>query len=185
MNSLNIILILTYTTIIVSLVWARFRFFEVSHATPSFIARLYDPAVLLQFIFTFYGLLDLSKSLSKVAYLTTILYVISLSLFWWSIKTTKRMGFALTSRVDHLFTTGPYAWIRHPFYTSYICAWVGSSMLFNSWILWITLAYLLIFYYQVAQREEKIIIDREYSSSYQEYRQQVGMFFPRIIQWKL
>ncbi len=184
MNPLNLFLILAYTTIIVSLIWARFRFFEISQSTPTFVAKFYDPAVFLQFLFTSHGLLTLEESPESRIFATAILYSIALFLFWWAVFTTKRMGFALTSKIERVFTTGPFAWIRHPFYTSYSCIWIGSSLLFNSWILWITLMYLLVFYYQVATREEKIIIEGEHSRAYLEYRQHVGMFFPRIIGWK-
>lgn len=186
MITLNVIIAFLYAAIIVGYLWARLKFFQISPSTPKHIASFYDPAVLIHIAVTCYFFYDFDTQHHPFRVLICIaLLSSSLFLFWWSILTAKTLGFASTSEVKEMLATGPYAIIRHPFYTSYSFTWIGTSILFNSLILWFTLLYLLAFYYRTATVEEKIILKSAYSREYEIYRQKVGMFLPRIYKWKI
>jgi len=173
-----------YIALVISLIWARFRFFSIQSTNVSIWVRLYDPVVGIQILSSLYGFSVVNEStlITATACLTALL--ISLLLFWWSIFTARKLDFAFSKNVGELVTSGPYAIVRHPFYVSYMLAWTSTTILFNSVFLWITLFYLVTFYFMSARAEEKVILSSEHSKEYFEYRQRVGMLLPRIAKWK-
>ena len=184
MNLCTLLLIVTYTTIVVSLIWARFRFFNIQSSSSRFGSRLYDPVVTINFALTYFFFITETKSVlvSKLACL--IFYLVGLGVFWWSIFTAKELDFAFSHRTGIIVTSGPYSWVRHPIYLSYIFIWLGSTILFNSILFWVTLVYLVTFYITSALTEEKVLLSGGYTREYQTYSQKVGMFLPRITLWK-
>lgn len=173
-----------YCILIISLIWARFRFFKKSSTQPTIWVILYDPVVALQIISSLYAFAFLEPSGFALSTVCAIFLTVSLSLFWSSILTAKSLDFAFSTKVGKLILIGPYSTIRHPFYLSYILAWISTTLLFNSIFLWFTLVYLVTFYFLSARDEEKVILSSEHSKEYFEYRQRVGMFLPRIWKWK-
>jgi protein-S-isoprenylcysteine O-methyltransferase Ste14 len=109
---------------------------------------------------------------------------VSLALFWWSIRTARALDFAFSERAGSIVIKGPFSLVRHPFYVSYMAAWLGSSILFSSPILWITLFILGAFYYLSARREEAVFLRGSQAEQYLHYQRNVGMFLPRISRWK-
>lgn len=174
------ITIFLYIAIVLSLIWGRLRFFKMTSGTARLSALLYDATVATQVVTTLILMLTESgKSLPLVA-ASICLYSLSLVLFWWSVFTAKKLDFAFSNEVGSIVTTGPFRIVRHPFYASYILAWLSSTLLFNSLILWITLTYLIAFYFLSARKEEGVILKSVYSKEYRKYIQNVGMFLPRI-----
>lgn len=185
MITLNQIIIILYTTIVVSLIWARFRFFTISATSKKLYVYLYDSAAGLQIAATYYLYVNASTEWNSVNIIIGLLgYSVGLGLFWWSISTAKKLDFAFTPRGDSLITKGPYAFVRHPFYSSYALTWITSTFLFNNPMLWITLSYMMAYYYLAAKSEEGAILTGEYSHEYRLYSQTAGMFLPRIKKWK-
>jgi protein-S-isoprenylcysteine O-methyltransferase Ste14 len=178
------ILALTYTTIVVSLIWARFRFFNISSHDSRISSRLYDPAVAIQILVTYYHLLYSPRDTIIPSSVGLVLYAASLLIFWWAISTARNLDFAFSKTVGKIITKGPYGLVRHPFYLSYVLAWGASTLLFPSILLWITLLYLVAFYVMSARAEEKVILESEYSEEYAKYKQKIGMFLPRVTRWK-
>ncbi|MBC55076.1 MAG: hypothetical protein CMQ34_14705 [Gammaproteobacteria bacterium] len=173
-----------YLLIVLSLLWGRIWFFKVNTGTPRLATVMYDLAVAAQMILTayfFYNVTDVTKLALGICLL---LYLFSLVLFWWAIFTAKSLDFAFSNHVGNIVTTGPFGLFRHPFYVSYILAWTGSTLLFNSPLLWITLIYLIAFYTLSARKEEGLILKSTQAEQYQHYQQHVGMFLPRIRKWK-
>lgn len=108
---------------------------------------------------------------------------LALFVFWWSVKATraKRLEFLGSTRPpDDIFTDGPYRFVRHPFYTSYMLAWAGAACAAGN--LWMTLisAAMIVLYTTAAWREERKILASSKSSAYVEYRQKTGMLLPSI-----
>lgn len=172
--------IVLYACIVVSLIWARLRFFKMTSGTPRLSALLYDAAVATQIITTLVLMFTVEGRFVALIVLSVFLYSISLLMFWWAIITAKSLDFAFSDEVGRVVTTGPFKIVRHPFYTSYMLAWFASSFLFNSLILWITLVFLVAFYFLSARKEERVILKSAYSDEYRNYIKNVGMFLPRI-----
>ena len=184
MNTITYLAITTYIAIILSLIWARLRFFSTQATQVTAWVRLYDPVVGIQILATLYIFYNAPESTILASSIWLVALLASLALFWWAILTARNLDFAFSKTVGNLLTSGPYAIVRHPFYVSYILVWASTTILFNSVFLWITLFYLVTFYLMSARDEEKVILSSEHSKEYFEYRQRVGMFIPRIKKWK-
>lgn len=173
-----------YLMIVLSLIWGRFFFFSMAGGTPRLLAYSYDFAVAVQMIFTVYGFFYVTDITKAFSFLSAVLYLISLVIFWSAIVTAKSLDFAFSKQVGDIVTTGPFKVFRHPFYVSYMIAWWASTMLFNSIYMWITALYLTFFYVVSARKEERLIMDSPQSEKYKIYQNSVGMFLPRITRWK-
>ncbi len=178
------VLIVLFLSIVASLVWARFRFFRVDESTLRLTAVGYDLAVAAQIITTLYYMVTVTEFTKMHVIFGALAYGLALMLFWWAIRTARGLDFAFSSKVGEIVTSGPFGLVRHPFYSSYILVWLTNSVMFRSPILWITLGYLIAFYYLSARREERIILESDQAIHYRPYQNKVGMFLPRIFKWK-
>ncbi|WP_094228834.1 methyltransferase family protein [Methanolobus psychrotolerans] len=78
-----------------------------------------------------------------------------------------------------LIRKGPFSLIRHPLYASYFLILAGLSfVLLNLWIL-IPAFFILLGIYPTAKTEEEVLIE-QFGDEYIEYKNQVGMFFPKL-----
>ena len=174
-----------YTTVIVVLVWARFRYFnQIDERTIWQGKWIYDPVAFLHISMSFYLLFTTMEVNQYAALACFALYVIGAALFLWSIVSSTNLKFASSNVGDTLITSGPYRFIRHPLYLSYTLIWIASCVLFNSLVLWITLIAMVAFYIVSAKREEAAIMNSEHSIMYKTYKNSVGMFLPRVTKWK-
>jgi protein-S-isoprenylcysteine O-methyltransferase Ste14 len=107
-----------------------------------------------------------------------------LMLFWWAIKTNRenRLSAAFSSDLpSQLVDRGPYRFIRHPFYTSYLLTWVaGIPASGQAWLL-VTVAVMFTIYFKAARMEEEKFRRSDLSENYRRYASRTGMFFPRLI----
>jgi protein-S-isoprenylcysteine O-methyltransferase Ste14 len=181
---MQLTLFAAYTTIIVGFIWARYKYFSIETNSSRRGSYFYDPIVALHIISTFYEFTQPNNPNLLICSISISCYLLGSILFILSVRNTNSLDFAFSDKVSNLITTGTYALVRHPLYVSYALVWIGSSILFNSLLLWITLAYLLAFYIISAIKEERVILNSEYSREYENYRQDVGMFLPRIKEWK-
>ena len=89
----------------------------------------------------------------------------------------------VASKEKRLATDKLYAVVRHPQYTGIFLA------VFGQLIHWPTIPTLVLFpvivwaYYRLSLREEQQMI-RQFGSSYETYRQNIPMFFPKQGEWK-
>lgn len=172
-----------FLALIISYVWARFKFFKVSTKFSRASTYIYDPVVAIQIATTFYYFLTY-RPLPIVCYLAAVAaYLLSLSTFWWVILSNDQLNFAFEKNVGKLITSGPFSIVRHPLYFSYIVTWSTGTLLFHSSLLLITLAFLVYFYVIAAFQEEGSIIKSMRGNEYTKYRKNVGMFFPKAMQW--
>ncbi|CAN7649312.1 methyltransferase family protein [Mesorhizobium caraganae] len=107
----------------------------------------------------------------------------SSALFWWAIATSRkaRLRFIFAPDDPHsLLTDGPYGYVRHPFYTSYIIFWIGWGI--ATWSIWavVPVAGIAILYVFAALDEEKKFSRTPLADSYKAYRGRAGLFWPRL-----
>ncbi len=80
---------------------------------------------------------------------------------------------------QQLITTGPYKWLRHPYYTAVILELSGTSLYFNSFL---SLGYVFVIHLSLLlvriSFEEKILLVK-FQNRYERYRQETGMFLPK------
>lgn len=136
--------------------------------------------VVLHFVF-----LCLSNDFAAVSFsLAAALYSGSLLLFWSAISIHRRRPPTLCFSRDvpqHLIVSGPYRWVRHPFYTAYMLAWLaGVVVTHQPWLL-LSLLLMSSLYIRAAYLEERKFEASSLAAEFAEYRRRTGMFLPRII----
>lgn len=115
--------------------------------------------------------------------MASLIFATSLVLFWWTVSTTRRrpLTLAFTSDVPvHLQTTGPYAYVRHPFYLAYVLFWIGTAVAANERLAWAMPAVMTASYMAAARREELKFEASPLASDYRAYRLQTGMLVPNL-----
>ena len=79
-----------------------------------------------------------------------------------------------------IVTHGPYAWVRHPFYTSFLMCLIGCVIVCPHPAPLGTLIYATVALMVTARREERRLSASEFGNEYQKYMTKVGRFFPGI-----
>ena len=106
---------------------------------------------------------------------------VALILFWWAIRTTKLRRLTLAFDDDlpsFLHSQGPYRWIRHPFYASYVLFWVATSLATPGALPWIVPVGFVATYVVAATKEERKFETSSLASEYVRYRARTGMMLP-------
>lgn len=75
--------------------------------------------------------------------------------------------------------SGIYKYIRHPQYVGWSLFGFGMAMIWSRMIVWLVYVTMLFIYYLLAKSEENECRDK-FGESYEQYRNQTGMFFPKI-----
>jgi len=81
---------------------------------------------------------------------------------------------------EHIVTYGAYRWIRHPFYASFILAFLAAVVFLPHWVTLGSLAYAWVALNLTAQREERRLAGSAFGSQYRQYLGRTGRFFPRF-----
>jgi protein-S-isoprenylcysteine O-methyltransferase Ste14 len=86
----------------------------------------------------------------------------------------------VVTRKEHtLVTTGPYRWIRHPFYTSAALAILGNSLAAANWFIFSAGSLVFVLMAIRVRKEEENLIAR-FGDDYRNYMQRTGRFLPRL-----
>ena len=104
------------------------------------------------------------------------------ALFWATIHHTRQAGFGVAYSGEHpaaIEQGGPFALVRHPFYTSYALFWLATAISAGGWH-WIPALMLVGLYVDLAWSEERAIRRSGLAGDYRRYRERTGMFLPRF-----
>lgn len=119
--------------------------------------------------------------LSQAWPVTPILSAASLASFAWAVHATRNAGFAFAfaaAKPSALVVSGPFHYVRHPFYTSYLIFWLATCSATTSSVCWVGPLSLLACYVVAARREERLMADSDLGAEYASYASRTGMFFP-------
>lgn len=83
-----------------------------------------------------------------------------------------------------LVATGPYAYVRHPFYCAYTIFWLGGWVASGSLMTLLSVPVMVGIYVYGARQEERKFSRSSLATAYAEYRQRVGAWLPRITRRK-
>lgn len=122
-----------------------------------------------------------TAQLSRAWPVTPILSAVSLASFAWAVHTTRNADFAFAfaaTKPSILVVSGPFHYIRHPFYTSYLIFWFATCFATTSSVCWVGPLTLLTCYVVAARREERLMADGDLGAEYASYASRTGMFFP-------
>ena len=113
-----------------------------------------------------------------------ILALCSVMLYEWSRRTVVDRNFyiGLAGEVPAaICEVGPYQYTRHPFYVSYMLAFLGVAVAFPSLIVsGVCLLNIGLFVY-IALDDEGVLSASAMAADYRAYRGRVGMFVPRFM----
>ncbi|MHA2388103.1 MAG: methyltransferase family protein [Candidatus Hodarchaeales archaeon] len=100
---------------------------------------------------------------------------------WFSFMGVKEVTLkvAETHRPERVISTGVYSRIRHPQYMGALLAHFSISVLLSALYSFLLTPFMFFYLYIIARKEEKELI-REFGSSYEEYKTNVPMLFPKI-----
>lgn len=161
--------------------WARRRYFLRGAGDTKFRGGLVFFGPLFVLANSWYIVSSLQFMHPGLQLLASAALLMSLALFFLSLRAhrTRRPGIAFSLAVPAQLTFGgPYRWVRHPIYLSYIIFWLGCAIVApvtGS----IALIVMSVIYYKAASAEERSIMLSSLAGQYGEYRLTSGMFFPK------
>jgi protein-S-isoprenylcysteine O-methyltransferase Ste14 len=112
-----------------------------------------------------------------------VLYIFALWLFWYAVAANWKRPLALAftkTPPHHLVAGGPYRFIRHPFYTSYLLAWGAGFAVTGNPLTLLALAVMGSLYWLAARSEERLFAQSSLAGTYQAYKSETGMFWPKF-----
>ena len=122
-----------------------------------------------------------TAQLSRVWLIAPVLSAASLAFFAWAVHATRNAGFAFAfaeTRPSNLVVSGPFHYVRHPFYTSYMIFWLATCFATTSSVCWVGPLVLLGCYVVAARREERLMARSDLGAEYASYAARTGMFVP-------
>jgi len=112
--------------------------------------------------------------------------VIAGALLIWTLRSLgKNLTDTVVTRREHtLVTSGPYRWVRHPFYVSLALLVVANSLATANWFIFVSGAFLFILIVIRTRKEEELLLAR-FGDAYRRYMERTGRFLPRIDRGKV
>lgn len=110
-------------------------------------------------------------------------FVCSKALFWRCVKENKNTPLTLAYSPDlpsHVVRTGPYRWVRHPFYVSYLLGYIAGVLATGQPLLLAIVFGMGVIYYHAARTEEGKFARSPMRDAYAAYKARTGMFFPKF-----
>jgi len=96
-------------------------------------------------------------------------------LVWWSLRTLKP-----SKRGQILCTTGPFRYMRHPLYASFLsCFDFGFAIYLGHWAFVAWALALHPVWHWVIRKEERVMED-QFGKAWRDYAARTGRFFPRL-----
>ena len=108
----------------------------------------------------------------------------SVALFAWARFTIRGRFFSYINSTDvpqFVCTDGPYCWIRHPFYTSYLLSLLSVTAMFPNVVTAIGSILAIVGFNSAAGFEESKFESSPVAAEYAAYKQRTGRFLPRWI----
>jgi protein-S-isoprenylcysteine O-methyltransferase Ste14 len=100
-------------------------------------------------------------------------------LFWVMHSLGRNLTDTVVTRRNHtLVTSGPYRWVRHPFYAVGMLGLIATSLTTASWFLALSGAAVIALLAYRTRTEEARLIER-FGDEYGAYRERTGATFPR------
>lgn len=109
--------------------------------------------------------------------------IASLILFEWARRTIRGRHFSYifsSDTPDFICTDGPYAFIRNPFYVSYLLAMISTAVMMPTLFRAAIVAAMMIYFTAAAMWEERKFARSALATEYARYKARTGRFLPRL-----
>jgi protein-S-isoprenylcysteine O-methyltransferase Ste14 len=118
---------------------------------------------------------------TSVRWIGVGLGVLAGSLLVWTFRNLgKNITDTVVTRKEHsLVTTGPYRWVRHPFYVSFALAMLANSLVTANWFILTMGTVAFLFLVIRTKKEEENLIAR-FGDEYCQYMETTGRLWPRL-----
>ena len=106
----------------------------------------------------------------------------ALFIFFWVLRSLGRnFSTTLTMKKDQtLVVQGPYHWVRHPMYTSFVLLWIGYFFISTNWFIGLTgISGFVLAIVVRTPKEEHMMIER-FGDEYLAYMKRTGRYLPRL-----
>jgi protein-S-isoprenylcysteine O-methyltransferase Ste14 len=106
----------------------------------------------------------------------------SLALFEWARQSVRGKPFSYIYSKDtpqFVWTSGPYAFVRNPFYVSYLLSYFAVAIMFPGIASFAVVVGMTIYFNVAARQEEKKFERSPLAAEYAAYRKRTGRFIPR------
>jgi protein-S-isoprenylcysteine O-methyltransferase Ste14 len=178
----NLLVIAAYTSCMASFSWAMRRFFVKSTQPFNIEQRLIIYLGGLWAILQIAALCVAPPLEPLPTALSLLLCFTSLAIFWSAVQANRAQPLNWAFEPDkprHLTAAGPYRWVRHPFYLSYMLCWVAPALATASLALLIPGTVMFILYWRASSREEDNFLNSPIAPQYRSYQAQAGRFWPK------
>ena len=107
--------------------------------------------------------------------------VIAGALLIWTLRSLgKNLTDTVVTRTEHtLVTSGPYRWVRHPFYVSLALCVAANLLATANWFIFASGTLLFILIVIRTRKEEELLLAR-FGDAYRRYMERTGRFLPQI-----
>jgi protein-S-isoprenylcysteine O-methyltransferase Ste14 len=107
--------------------------------------------------------------------------VIAIGLLYWTLNSLgKNLTDTVVTRKEHtLVTSGPYHWVRHPFYDALLLLVISSSLIAANWFILLAGATTFLFLAIRTRIEERKLVER-FGDQYLNYMARTNRFIPRL-----
>lgn len=115
---------------------------------------------------------------------SALVLVSSLGLYEWARHTIwgRRFPIAWSGRVpDSVCNSGPYQYVRHPIYGSYILAFLAALVAMPSLVMLACFLFNVALFAHAARSDERSLEQSRLAAEYGYYKRVTGMFVPRIL----
>jgi protein-S-isoprenylcysteine O-methyltransferase Ste14 len=138
---------------------------------------------------TLFGILQLIAMVSAPAtsvissMVAFVFYGAALSLFSWAVRTTRGHRFPLAftpTSPTMVLAEGPYRWVRHPFYASYLLYWLAGACATQAWWMVVSVIVMGGLYWRATVQEETEFLQGDQAAVYRVYIARTGRFFPKL-----
>lgn len=103
--------------------------------------------------------------------------------FAWSVRTTglRRLTAVFSDDLPlEIIVSGPYRFVRNPFYLAYLLVYVQAIVASRSWWATLPLVWMGSIYYRAALLEEKKFLNSRLAPKYRRYIATTGRFLPML-----
>lgn len=169
-------------TCLASFAWGMQCFFVKPNRLPLGI-RLTAIAGLVSSLLHFSVILSMQDVPITRFLLAVAAYLSAAMLFWWAVGANHAKPLAACfseTNPEHVTTIGPYRFVRHPFYCSYLLAYLSGVIATESAMLVTTFLLMFAIYRTAAVQEEQSFGRSSLTGEYQAYCTQTGRFFPKL-----
>ncbi|MEN0000860.1 MAG: isoprenylcysteine carboxylmethyltransferase family protein [Pseudomonadota bacterium] len=178
---LDFVILLLAISVFSSQVWSTAVHFEMSEMQSG--AKIVIAMVIIGLI-TLCSIVARFEQPPLAQYAGAAMLLGSLAVFWWAIRETRsaKLRAVFTTKNPHtLVQTGPYAYVRHPFYSSYVLFWLGLAL--GSWSIIGGAFFILLFiiYWRAAADEEQKFLTTDMADAYRAFADKRARLVPPFL----